>query len=87
MRNDCPAVVIKDAFGFFYDFLSHENAKDATPILVSFCSVQTHVKGISALVIETLLFLLRTQYIHSDDLVNLFTISIVNFVPQTWDEA
>ena len=67
MRNDCPAVVIKDAFGFFYDFLSHENAKDATPILVSFCSVQTHVKVISALVIETLLFLLRTQYIHSDD--------------------
>lgn len=68
MRNDCPAVVIKDEFGFFfYDFLSHENAKDATSILVSFCSVKTHAKGISALVIETLLILLRTPYIHSDD--------------------
>ena len=58
---------LKTYLAFFYDFLSHENAKDATSILVSFCSVQTHVKGISTLVIESLLFLLRTQYIHSGD--------------------
>ena len=58
---------LKTHLAFFYDFLSHENAKDATSILVSFCSVKTHAKGISALVIETLLILLRTPYIHSDD--------------------